>query len=76
MIRSTNLPLTTSLVFSNELQKEEPVGKPNLLLLHLKRYSEAAIQDSIAYVKDILDENKRKLLEHALMDGFNDLPKP
>ncbi|KAA8519831.1 hypothetical protein F0562_014079 [Nyssa sinensis] len=55
--------------------KEQEVGKLNLVLLHLKENPEADIEDSIAYVKGILDEKRKQLLKHALMEGFNDLPK-
>lgn len=58
-------------------QKEQLDGKTNLVLLHLKGNPKAEIEDSISYVKEILDEKKTELLEHALMDyGSNDLPKP
>ena len=45
------------------------------MLLHLKENPEANIEDSIAYVKAIVDEKKREFIEQALMDGFNELPK-
>ncbi|KAI8001080.1 (E,E)-geranyllinalool synthase [Camellia lanceoleosa] len=58
-------------------QKEQLDGKTNLVLIHFKGYPQSEIEDSIAYVKEILEEKKRELLEHALMDDrFNDLPKP
>ena len=57
-------------------QKEQLNGKTNLVLIHCKGYPQSEIEDSIAYVKEILEEKKRELLEHALMDDrFNDLPK-
>ncbi|KAI8567581.1 hypothetical protein RHMOL_Rhmol02G0133000 [Rhododendron molle] len=77
-------PITKSLMASSRLlndiqsyQKEQLDGKANLVLLHLKGNPKAEIEDSISYVKEILDEKKIELLEHALMDyDSNDLPKP
>ena len=57
-------------------QKEQKEGKTNFVLLHLKENPEADIEDSIAYAREILDKKKKELLEHALMDGFNDFSKP
>ncbi|XP_059635069.1 (E,E)-geranyllinalool synthase-like [Cornus florida] len=57
-------------------QKEQEDGKMNLVLLNLKENPHADIESSITFVKEILDEKKKELLEHILMDGFNDLPKP
>ncbi|KAG5561538.1 hypothetical protein RHGRI_004546 [Rhododendron griersonianum] len=58
--------------------KEQLDGKTNLVLLHLKGNPKAEIEDTISYVKGMLDhEKKTELLEHALMDyGSSDLPKP
>ncbi|XP_058202818.1 (E,E)-geranyllinalool synthase-like [Rhododendron vialii] len=77
-------PITKLLMASSRLlndiqsyQKEQLDGKTNLVLLHLKGNPKAEIEDSISYVKGMLDEKKTELLEHALMDyGSNDLPKP
>ncbi|KAJ6767148.1 (EE)-GERANYLLINALOOL SYNTHASE-LIKE [Salix purpurea] len=41
-----------------------------------KRIPEADIEDSIAYTREILEKKKKELLEHALMDGFDDFSKP
>ncbi|XP_061977401.1 (E,E)-geranyllinalool synthase [Populus nigra] len=63
----------------NDIQsykKEQKEGKTNFVLLHLKENPEADIEDSIAYAREILDKKKKELLEHALMDGFNDFSKP
>ncbi|KAA8515305.1 hypothetical protein F0562_018465 [Nyssa sinensis] len=57
-------------------QKEQEVGKMNIALLYLKENPQACIEDSIDYVREILGEKKKELLEHVLMDGLNDLPKP
>ncbi|RVW46283.1 (E,E)-geranyllinalool synthase [Vitis vinifera] len=41
-----------------------------------ERKPRADTEDSISYMTDIMDEKKKGLLEHALMDGLDDLPKP
>ncbi|KAJ6402040.1 hypothetical protein OIU84_014168 [Salix udensis] len=63
----------------NDIQgykKEQKEGKTNFALLHLKENPEADIEDSIAYTREILEKKKKELLEHALMDGFDDFSKP
>ncbi|XP_059635113.1 (E,E)-geranyllinalool synthase-like [Cornus florida] len=57
-------------------QKEQEDGKMNLVLLDLEENPRADIESSITNVREILEEKKKELLEHVLMDGFNDLPKP
>ena len=57
------------------VQKEQVDGKTNLVLLHKKENPETDIEDSISYVRGILDEKKKELLEHVLSDGLSDLPK-
>ncbi|XP_057962210.1 (E,E)-geranyllinalool synthase-like [Malania oleifera] len=57
-------------------QKEEEDGKINPVLIYLKENPEADIEDSIGYIKEIVDEKKKEFLEHVLMDGLSDLPKP
>ncbi|KAJ7968503.1 Terpene synthase [Quillaja saponaria] len=57
-------------------QKEKEEGKVNSVLAFMIENSEAEIEDSIAHVREILDKKKKELLEHVLMDGFTDLPKP
>ncbi|XP_034698760.1 (E,E)-geranyllinalool synthase-like [Vitis riparia] len=57
-------------------QKEQEEGKLNFVLLHLKENPKATIEDSISFTKAILDEKRKELLEHALMDDLDDLPKP
>ncbi|GLT82993.1 hypothetical protein SLE2022_013080 [Rubroshorea leprosula] len=62
----------------NDIQsyrKEEEQGKLNTVLLYLKENPEADIEDSIAYVKGMLETKKKELLQHAFIDGFSDLPK-
>ncbi|KAL6992614.1 geranyllinalool synthase [Sarracenia purpurea var. burkii] len=57
--------------------KETLDGKSNLVLLHQKWHPQAKIEDSIAYVQEILDQKKRELMERALIDGgSDDLPMP
>ncbi|KAH7838107.1 hypothetical protein Vadar_022141 [Vaccinium darrowii] len=56
-------------------QKELEVGKKNFVILYSKANPKVGLENSIKYVKEILDAMKKQLLEHALMDGFNDLPK-
>ncbi|GAB4831263.1 hypothetical protein Ancab_005276 [Ancistrocladus abbreviatus] len=66
------LMLSTRLL--NDLQsykKEDRDGKKNLILL----YPNAKIEESIANVESILDQTKKKLLEHALMDGLDGMSK-
>jgi geranyllinalool synthase len=48
----------------------------NSVLLYLKDSPEADIEESIAFVREIVDEKKKEFLEHVLMDGYSDLPKP
>ncbi|KAK3028505.1 hypothetical protein RJ639_038573 [Escallonia herrerae] len=55
---------------------EQGEGKMNLVLLHLKENPDGDIEDSIGYVKNILDEKRKELLQHVLMDELSDLPKP
>ncbi|XP_059660704.1 (E,E)-geranyllinalool synthase-like [Cornus florida] len=76
-------PVTKLLMVASRLlndiqsyQREQADGKMNIVLLHLKENLEEGIEGSITNVKEILDEKKKELLEHILMDGFNDLPKP
>ncbi|XP_021294932.1 (E,E)-geranyllinalool synthase-like isoform X2 [Herrania umbratica] len=57
-------------------QKEQEEGKMNCVLLYLKENPGADIEDSTAYVRQILDKKWGELLQHVLMDGFGDLPKP
>ncbi|GFY91840.1 hypothetical protein Acr_08g0002360 [Actinidia rufa] len=55
--------------------KELEVGKKNFVVLHLKENPHGGIKNSIAYVRELLNEMKKEFLEHAFMDGGNDLPK-
>ncbi|XVF40546.1 hypothetical protein PTKIN_Ptkin01aG0122600 [Pterospermum kingtungense] len=57
-------------------QKEIEDGKMNYVLLYMKENPDADIDDSIAFVKELLGKKRKELLQHALMDGFSDLPIP
>ncbi|KAJ7968504.1 Terpene synthase [Quillaja saponaria] len=57
-------------------QKEKEQGKVNSVLAFMIENPDAEIEDSIAHVREIIDKKKKELLEHVLMDGFTDLPKP
>ncbi|XP_062162550.1 (E,E)-geranyllinalool synthase-like [Alnus glutinosa] len=57
-------------------QKEQDEGTINSVLLYLKDSPEADIEESIAFVREIVDKKKKEFLEHVLMDGYSDLPKP
>ncbi|KAL6991019.1 geranyllinalool synthase [Sarracenia purpurea var. burkii] len=57
-------------------QKEVEVGKKNYITLHSKVDPEAGIENSIAYVKEKLEEMKQELLELALTHGYKEMPKP
>ncbi|XP_058073232.1 (E,E)-geranyllinalool synthase-like [Magnolia sinica] len=56
-------------------EKENEEGKMNLVLLYLKENPEANIEDSIKFIRRILDKKKKELLEHVLVDGVSDMPK-
>ncbi|CAA0306496.1 unnamed protein product [Arabidopsis thaliana] len=57
-------------------QKEQEQGKINSVLLHLKNHPGLEIEDSIAHIEKILDIKRREFMEHVLVDGLSDLPKP
>ncbi|KAH7568961.1 hypothetical protein JRO89_XS06G0080700 [Xanthoceras sorbifolium] len=56
-------------------EKEKVDGKINFVLLHMRENPGADIENSIAHVREILARKEKELLQHALMDGFSDLPK-
>ncbi|KAF5474346.1 hypothetical protein F2P56_006251 [Juglans regia] len=56
-------------------QKEKEEGTVNFVLLYLKENPEADIEESIAFVRNILDNMQKELLQHVLLDGLSDLPK-
>ncbi|KAE8728572.1 putative P(E)-nerolidol/(E,E)-geranyl linalool synthase [Hibiscus syriacus] len=55
-------------------QKEMEDGKMNYVLLYMKENPDADIDDSIAFIRDLLDNKRKELMKHALMDGLSDLP--
>ncbi|KAF8062889.1 hypothetical protein N665_1186s0002 [Sinapis alba] len=57
-------------------QREEEQGKINSVLLHMRNTSGLEIENSIAHIEKIIDSNRKEFLEHVLMDGLSDLPKP
>ncbi|XP_021294504.1 (E,E)-geranyllinalool synthase [Herrania umbratica] len=56
-------------------QKEIEDGKMNFVLLYMKENPEADINNSIAFVRDLLDKKRKELLKHVLTDGLSDLPE-
>ncbi|KAJ4878502.1 hypothetical protein Rs2_43520 [Raphanus sativus] len=57
-------------------QREQEQGKINSVLLHMRNTSGLKIENSIAHIEKIIDSNRKEFLEHVLMDGLSDLPKP
>ncbi|KAK9152640.1 hypothetical protein Sjap_000120 [Stephania japonica] len=57
-------------------EKEAKDGKVNLVTLHMKDSAEEDINNSIAYVKAILERQKKDFIEHVLMDDICGMPKP
>ncbi|KAE8700505.1 hypothetical protein F3Y22_tig00110556pilonHSYRG00170 [Hibiscus syriacus] len=49
-------------------QKEMEDGKMNYVLLYMKENPDADIDDSIAFIRDLLDKRK-ELMKHALMES-------
>ncbi|KAL3820530.1 hypothetical protein ACJIZ3_006435 [Penstemon smallii] len=57
-------------------QKELADGKMNIVMLYLNQNPNIGIEDSIAYVKEILEVKRKEFLEHVFTDGLNnDIPK-
>ncbi|KAL3519684.1 hypothetical protein ACH5RR_017833 [Cinchona calisaya] len=56
-------------------QKEQVDGKMNMVTLHLNENPQANIDDSVAYVKHILDEKTKEFLQIVLEDGSCDMPR-
>lgn len=57
-------------------QKEKEEGKLNSVLVNLIDNPEFDIEDSIAFVRKIVQKKKKEFLELVLTDGSCDLPKP
>ncbi|KAG8391624.1 hypothetical protein BUALT_Bualt01G0206700 [Buddleja alternifolia] len=53
-------------------QKEEADGKVNLVLLHLKENRNMSIEDSITYVREILEVKRKEFLRHVFMDDMSE----
>ncbi|KAK6932513.1 Terpene synthase, N-terminal domain [Dillenia turbinata] len=72
----TKLLMITSRLLNDiqSYQKEEGEGKMNMVLLYLKENPEADIEDSIAHIREFLDEKKKEFLEHVLTNELNDFP--
>lgn len=46
----------------------------NYVLLYMKENPDANIDDSITFMRDLIDKKRKELCTHALMDGLSDLP--
>lgn len=57
------------------LQKESEEGKPNLVMLYMKGHPDRKIEHAHTYISEILDRTKKELLEHALINDQNCVPK-
>lgn len=55
-------------------QKEIEDGKMNYVLLYMKENPDANIDDSITFMRDLIDKKRKELLKHALMDELSNLP--
>ncbi|XAR66427.1 Alpha-farnesene synthase [Bertholletia excelsa] len=55
-------------------QKEIEVGRKNLVVLHQIENPQVGIENSISYVKGILNDMKKELLEQALIDDLGVFP--
>ncbi|KAL8460390.1 hypothetical protein ACS0TY_032067 [Phlomoides rotata] len=53
-------------------QKEEADGKMNLVLLHLHQHPNLSIEDSVTYVKQMLETKRKEFMEQVLMDIDSD----
>ncbi|XVE51285.1 hypothetical protein DITRI_Ditri02bG0027700 [Diplodiscus trichospermus] len=55
-------------------QKEIEDGKMNSVLLFMKENPDADIDDSVAFIRELIEKKRQELLKHALMDGYSDFP--
>ncbi|KAG1347133.1 putative S-linalool synthase-like [Cocos nucifera] len=55
--------------------KEMKDGKLNMVPLYMKENPEANIQDSVAYIKNILERLKKQMLEIIMTDDNTEVPK-
>lgn len=67
--------VTMTCMFLYILQKELKDGQNNSVLLYLKKVSDANIEEAIDCVQSMLDKAKMKMLEHALREDMDDVPK-
>lgn len=51
------------------LQKEVEDGKMNLVVLHSHENPGTTIEESVAYVEDILEQKRKEFLKHVFTDG-------
>ncbi|RWR96468.1 diterpene geranyllinalool synthase [Cinnamomum micranthum f. kanehirae] len=56
-------------------QKERKEGMNNLVLLFMERHPDSKIEQAYTYITETLDRTKKDLLEHALIDDKNCVPK-
>ncbi|CAL5183397.1 unnamed protein product [Lathyrus oleraceus] len=75
-------PLTKLLMIISRLlndvesyQKEKEEGKLNYVLVNMMENPEFEIEDSIAFVREIVEKKKKEFLELVLIDGLSDFPK-
>ncbi|XP_027338125.1 (E,E)-geranyllinalool synthase-like [Abrus precatorius] len=74
----TELLMVTSRLLNDveSYKKEKEDGKFNSVLVNLIENPEHDIEDSIAFVREIIEKKRKEFLEHVLIDGLCDLPKP
>ncbi|CAL5183398.1 unnamed protein product [Lathyrus oleraceus] len=76
-------PLTKLLMVISRLlndvesyQREKEEGKLNYVLVNMMENPEFEIEDSIAFVREIVEKKKKEFLELVLMDGLSDFSEP
>ncbi|KAM6550262.1 hypothetical protein CsatB_000070 [Cannabis sativa] len=52
-------------------EKEKDEGKPNSITIYMKNNSEVEMEEAVKYVKEILNNKKKELLKHVLIDDDN-----
>ncbi|XP_058756101.1 (E,E)-geranyllinalool synthase-like [Vicia villosa] len=74
----TNLLMVISRLLNDleSYQKEMEEGKLNYVLVNMMENPEFEIEDSIAFVREIVEKKKKEFLELVLIDGLSDFPKP
>ncbi|KAF8409325.1 hypothetical protein HHK36_005399 [Tetracentron sinense] len=73
----TNLLMVSTRLLNDvqSYQREQEEGKLNIVLLYMKENPDLDIEDSITRTRRTLDEKKKELLKHILVDGISDMPK-